>query len=68
MNILTLAGVALLIFAYLDFKSEETNAGLISSWLYFIKISREETPMMYWALISFEVGLGLAGIFLGLRH
>ena len=65
--LLVIVGLVMLGFTWWDWRREETSAGIFSTWLGWLNISREDSPLLYAVILIVQLVLSVVCIYLGLR-
>ena len=65
--LLVIVGLVMLGFTWWDWRREETSAGILSTWLGWLNISREDTPLLYALILIVQAVASVVCIYLGLR-
>ena len=65
--LLVIVGLVMIGFTWWDWRREETSAGIFSTWLGWLNISREDSPMLYTLILIVQLVLGVVCIYEGLR-
>lgn len=65
--LLVIVGLVMIGFTWWDWRRGETSAGLISTWLGWLNISRDDSPLLYTLILIAQLVLSAVCIWLGLR-
>ena len=65
--LLVIVGLAVIGFSWWDWRREETDAGIFSTWLGWLNVSRDDSPQLYRLILIVQLVVGVVCIYLGLR-